>query len=328
MDLSQEARILLQEIIGNENTPNYWHERFSNLEKQDDSILRGCFKELTDAGMIKTSWADNYPFVINILKDGYLYAEGDNNNLMSKFEKELTSLLERGNEITPQRYKNNVHEYKEYGDAWINDFEIFYNKYLKNHIFSSRINRILFHRQPSAFKDLRSILASISKDQDFIKGVAEMETTTVQTKKSETFTQYDVFLSHANKDKIDIVDNLNSSLERLGVKIFYDKKTLEWGDKWKDRILDGVNRSEFAIIVISKNFFDREWTEKELNELLNRQNREGQKIILPIVHNITNDDLRRKYPSIADIQTIDSKEYTCDQIALLFARQMIKRLRV
>ena len=128
MDLSKEAKKLIQEIIENESAPNYWQERFTNLEKRDDSILRGSFKELTDAGMIKTQWADNYPFVINILKDGYLYAEGDNYNLMSKFEKELGSLLERGNKITPQRYvgKNNYHEYKEYGDAWINDFEIFY----------------------------------------------------------------------------------------------------------------------------------------------------------------------------------------------------------
>ena len=139
--------------------------------------------------------------------------------------------------------------------------------------------------------------------------------------------EYDVFLSHANKDKADLVDELNDSLEKLGVKIFYDKKSLEWGDKWKDRILDGTKKAEFAIIVISENFFDREWTEKELNEFLNRQNRNGQKLILPIVHNITNEDLRNKYPSVADIQAIDSKAYSCDEIALLFARQLIKRLK-
>lgn len=52
-------------------------------------------------------------------------------------------------------------------------------------------------------------------------------------------------------------------------------------------------KAEFAIIVISENFFDREWTEKELNEFLNRQNRNGQKLILPIVHNITNEDLQK-----------------------------------
>ena len=124
------------------------------------------------------------------------------------------------------------------------------------------------------------------------------------------------------------IDELYNSLDDLGINIFYDKKSLEWGDKWKDRILDGVKQSEFAIIVISENFFDREWTEKELNEFLNRQNQNGQKIILPVVHNITMEQLRDKYPSVAEIQAINSQDYTCDQIAILFAAQLIKRLKV
>lgn len=39
------------------------------------------------------------------------------------------------------------------------------------------------------------------------------------------------------------------------------------------------------------------------------------------------EELQEKYPSIADIQAIDSSKYSCDQIALLFARQLIKRLK-
>ena len=138
---------------------------------------------------------------------------------------------------------------------------------------------------------------------------------------------YDVFISHANKDKIEFVDTLNESLEKLGIEIFYDKKALEWGDNWKGSILEGTKKAEFAIIVISENFFGREWTERELAEFLNRQNQDGQKLILPILHNITIHQLQEKYPSIADIQAIDSREYNCDQIALLFARQLIKRLK-
>lgn len=118
-----------------------------------------------------------------------------------------------------------------------------------------------------------------------------------------------------------------NSLNKLGVKIFYDKETLEWGDKFKDKILEGTKKSEFAIIVISTNFFGREWTERELSEFLNRQNQNGQKLILPILHNITIEQLKEKYPSIADIQAIDASKYTCDQIVLLFARQFIKRLK-
>lgn len=138
---------------------------------------------------------------------------------------------------------------------------------------------------------------------------------------------YDVFISHANSDKEEYVNDLKSSIDRLGVNVFYDKDTLQWGDNWKQKLLEGIETAEFAIIVISKSFFGREWTEKELNDFLERQNSNGQKIILPILHNISFDELKKHYPSIAEIQAIESNEYSRDQIALLFAKQLIKRIR-
>ena len=80
--------------------------------------------------------------------------------------------------------------------------------------------------------------------------------------------------------------------------------------------------------MISENFFGREWTEKELNEFLNRQNKNGQKTILPIIHNISAEQLKVKYPDISEIQALDSSEYSTDEIALKFAEQLIKRLKV
>lgn len=144
---------------------------------------------------------------------------------------------------------------------------------------------------------------------------------------SAMFQKYDIFISHANKDKNELVEELYNSLNELGLKIFYDKQSLEWGDKWKEKILEGTAKSEFAIIVISKNFFSREWTEKELGEFLSRQDKEGEKLILPILHNITVKQLISRYPSLADIQAINSKDYSCDKIALKFAKQYIKRLK-
>ena len=151
--------------------------------------------------------------------------------------------------------------------------------------------------------------------------------TSVPLYQARTLPEFDVFISHANKDKDELIEELYHSLNILGISIFYDKESLEWGDNWKDRILNGTKKAEFAIIVISDNFFDREWTERELVEFLNRQNRNGQKLILPILHNITVEQLMKKYPAVADIQAIDSSKYSCDQIALLFARQLIKRLK-
>ena len=139
--------------------------------------------------------------------------------------------------------------------------------------------------------------------------------------------EYDVFISHANKDKSDYVDELYLALRRLGIKIFYDTEVLSWGDNWKQVILDGTAKSEFAIIVISENFFDREWTERELEEFLKRQNEGGQKIVLPLLHNITLEMLKEKYPLLGDIQVIDSGRYSKEEITILFAKELIKRLR-
>lgn len=140
--------------------------------------------------------------------------------------------------------------------------------------------------------------------------------------------EFDVFISHANKDKSDYVDSLYMAIRRLGVNIFYDTEVLSWGDKWKQVILEGTEKSEFAIIVISENFFGREWTERELNEFLHRQNASGQKIVLPLLHNITLEKLKEHYPELGDIQVIDTDRYTKEEIVILFAKELIKRLKV
>lgn len=168
------------------------------------------------------------------------------------------------------------------------------------------------------------------KDENLIDIIDFIESLSNESDNSNTkniFAEYDVFISHANKDKEDLVEEIYQSLRKLGIKIFYDKESIEWGDNWKDRILNGTKKAEFAIIIISENFFGREWTERELSELLNRQNANGQKLILPIIHNISIEELNKKYANVADIQAIDSKKYTCDEIALMFAKQLIKRIK-
>lgn len=139
--------------------------------------------------------------------------------------------------------------------------------------------------------------------------------------------KFDVFISHANADKTEYVNELKNSIDKLKVDIFYDTDTIEWGDNWKKELQKGIDSSEFAIIVISESFFGREWTEKELNDFLTRQNSSGQKTILPILHNITIAQLKERYPSIADIQALNSKDCSCDEIALQFARQLIARIK-
>lgn len=248
------------------------------------------------------------------------------------FEEELEELIKRAENIkapistAPSNMSRD--EYNKFREIWMNDVQIFYDNYLKDHALGDRIRTLLFHRASGAFGELVAALTSVSKDRKFIDKMNGIQEVSVPKYQARTIPEYDLFISHASKDKEELVENLYRSLDKLGIKIFYDKESIEWGDNWKEKILNGVNKAEFAIIVISENFFGREWTERELNELLSRQNRNGQKIILPILKNITMEQLQQKYPSIADIQAIDSKDFSTDEITILFAKQLIKRLKM
>lgn len=155
----------------------------------------------------------------------------------------------------------------------------------------------------------------------------EQETVYKKDEKEVMRKQYDVFISHANKDKNSYVDSLNAAVRKLGINVFYDTDVLSWGDDWKQMILDGTKSSEFAIIVISDNFFDREWTERELKEFLSRQNERHQKIVLPLLYGITLDELKRHYPELGDIQCIKADEHSAEDIVILLARELIKRYK-
>ena len=144
---------------------------------------------------------------------------------------------------------------------------------------------------------------------------------------SLTRKQYDVFISHASKDKLAYVDALYMAIRKLGINIFYDTEEITWGDNWKQVILNGVAKSEFAVVVISKEFFGREWTERELNDLLQRQNENGQKIILPLLYNLSRDELKEQYPELEFIQSIENTNNSLEEIVVLLAKELIKRYK-
>ncbi|MBR0466997.1 MAG: toll/interleukin-1 receptor domain-containing protein [Clostridia bacterium] len=249
----------------------------------------------------------------------------------------LKELIDRGESLQkPQYNANGVHSALSLINVypsdtairdWKRDVQAFNNKYLKSHFAFQLITQSLNTMGLSYITSTLRYLENVYNDYTFWDAFDRQENVAIQIQAGKERAMYDVFISHANADKIEYVDKLKQSLDRLKIKVFYDKDTIGWGDNMKNKILEGVQKAEFAIIVISENYFGREWTEKELNEFLNRQNASGQKIILPIVHNITIKQLQDKYPAIANIQALDSSKYSCEQIALEFASQLINRLK-
>lgn len=140
--------------------------------------------------------------------------------------------------------------------------------------------------------------------------------------------QFDVFVSHANDNKEEFVNALTAALSRLGISIWYDANILDWGDNWKLQIANGLKKCRFGIVVVSPEFLGREWTEKELNELLQRQNETGEKVILPLLYKLTISDMKKRYPQLADFQArIIAPNDDVRDIVIDFARVLIRALK-
>jgi cold shock CspA family protein len=119
--------------------------------------------------------------------------------------------------------------------------------------------------------------------------------------------KYDVFISHASEDKADFVHALAQALDEKGLSVWYDEFTLHLGDSLTESINKGLSQSSFGIVILSQDFFRKKWPKRELSALIFREDAE-EKVILPIWHNITKDEVLASFPLIADKFAVMSKE--------------------
>jgi hypothetical protein len=136
---------------------------------------------------------------------------------------------------------------------------------------------------------------------------------------------YDFFISHASADKEDFVDGLASKAAEAGLDVWYDQKAIAWGDSIRQKIDDGLRRSYFGVVVLSPNFFDRPWTQYELDAIVQRD-LSGSGRLLPIWHRLTQDDVARQAPSLAGRLALPTSNYSTEQIVaeLLIMRDRFK----
>lgn len=143
---------------------------------------------------------------------------------------------------------------------------------------------------------------------------------------NRTFKKYDVFISHASADKKNCAAKIHKALTNYGLKVFYDEQSIDWGDNLTSTINKGLEECEFAIVILSNNFFNRKWPEKELKRLFERNKTTKRKLILPILFGISAEDMINQYPSLKDISAIQYTDNP-EEIARLFVKEYIKRLR-
>lgn len=124
--------------------------------------------------------------------------------------------------------------------------------------------------------------------------------------KPVTMDSYTVFLSHSSKDK-KFVERVFNELQKSEVRAWYDKEEIVAGDSITDKINDGLEKSDFALIFLSKNFLDGEsgWTTAEANFFMQQRMRDSSKKFAIINIDVPH---REMPPLMQDYRYIDASD--------------------
>lgn len=105
-----------------------------------------------------------------------------------------------------------------------------------------------------------------------------------------------------------------NALKDRGIAVWYDEFEMRIGDSLRRKIDKGLANSRFGIVVISRDFIKKGWTNYELDGIMTRAV-SGEQILLPVWHNITKKEVVDYSPSLADKVARNTAVNTVEEIA-------------
>lgn len=126
-----------------------------------------------------------------------------------------------------------------------------------------------------------------------------------------------LFICHASEDKSVIARPLAEKLRNHGLEVWYDEYSLKVGDSLRREIERGLKECAFGIVILSPNFFAKEWPQRELDALTARETAERINLILPVWHQIDKRDVFKYSPILADkiaVETANGIDFVVKKI--------------
>jgi len=114
-----------------------------------------------------------------------------------------------------------------------------------------------------------------------------------------------LFISHASEDKDSLVRDLANALDAAGFEVWYDEYSLKMGDSLLEGVSKGLSESDYGVVILSQHFFAKRWPLQELNGLFAIEEKEA-KVILPVWHKISAEEIKAHAPILADRLAINS----------------------
>jgi hypothetical protein len=128
----------------------------------------------------------------------------------------------------------------------------------------------------------------------------------------------DAFISHASEDKDLVARPLKEALEARGHTVWFDEAELVVGSSLSESIDKGLAVSRFGVVILSRSFFAKNWPRRELQGLVAKEMAGGERLILPVWHDLGVEQVVEYSPPLADLlaaNTDDGIEQVADQIS-------------
>jgi TIR domain len=132
----------------------------------------------------------------------------------------------------------------------------------------------------------------------------------------------DLFISHSDADKEEYILPLTTALVQHDITFWIDSVEIEWGDSITKKVNEGLAKSRYVLLCLSRNSLGRHWPEAEMNAALATQNSSGEKKVLPLILNARNEILAT-YPLLADLSYREFQSNT-DELASSLANFLRK----
>lgn len=132
----------------------------------------------------------------------------------------------------------------------------------------------------------------------------------------------DVFICHSHLDRITHARPFSEALNLRGISCWIDEAQIMPGESIVDKVGDGLRAARFVVVLITDNFLDRNWPQKELNSALSREIRTGEVVIVPVL-SVEQDVYFERYPLLEDKLYLDwdrGVEVLAGHVAAFFPR--------
>ena len=115
-------------------------------------------------------------------------------------------------------------------------------------------------------------------------------------------------------DKVGVARPLRDALTRMGITVWLDETQMRLGHSLRRKIDEGIRSSRFGVVILSEAYFQKGWTNHELDGLVTRTVA-GEQSLLPIWHGLSADEVRAHSPSLADKVAMSTRSFTIEEIA-------------